>query len=180
MKLYTKQGDLGETSLVGGDRVMKDDVRISVCGDLDELNAHIGMLQTLGVPADENKLLSHIQELLFHAGGELSNPTFNMKSHIEPTDIAMLEQQIDALQQSTPDPCTFVLPGGCLSASQAHICRTVARRAERSIVTLSRGQRVDPLIIQFLNRLSDYFFALALNLNFIASVDEKKLYISCK
>lgn len=180
MKLYTRNGDTGETALVGGKRVMKDDVRISVCGDLDELNAHVGLLLSFGVPANEAALLGRVQELLFHIGAELSNPDFSMRSQLTPDDIAQLEHSVDTLQQATPDPCTFVLPGGCTSAAQSHICRTVARRAERNMVAMARECRVDSLILQFVNRLSDYFFILALNLNFIASIDENKLYISCK
>ena len=94
--------------------------------------------------------------------------------------IAQLEQCVDTLQKETPEPETFVLPGGCTAAAESHVCRTVARRAERSIVAMSHEYRVEPLILQFINRLSDYFFVLALNLNFITSIDEKKLYITCK
>ena len=180
MKLYTRHGDRGQTSLVGGERVEKDDVRISVCGDLDELNAHIGLLLSFGVPQGVSAELLHVQELLFYAGAELSNPHFAMKSHLTAADIDQLEQSIDQLQQATPDPETFILPGGCSSAAQSHVCRTVARRAERSIVAMLHTYHVEPLILQFVNRLSDYFFVLALYLNFIISVDEKKLYISCR
>lgn len=180
MKLYTRHGDAGQTSLVGGMRVMKDDVRIVVCGDLDELNAHIGLLMSFGVPqciADE---LSRVQELLFYVGAELSNPDFAMTSHLMPTDISQLEQAIDRLQQATPDPNTFILPTGCSAAAESHVCRTVARRAERSMVAMSHGYHVEAILLQFINRLSDYFFVLALYLNFITSIDEKKLYISCR
>ena len=161
MKLYTRHGDTGQTSLVGGKRVSKDDIRIAVCGDLDELNAHIGLLLSFGVPKRESAVLIHVQQLLFHIGGELSI--------------------VDEFGFSCwPRPTTFVLPGGCTAAAESHICRTVTRRAERSMVAMSHQYRVDPLAMQYVNRLSDYFFVLALNLNFISSIDEKKLYISCK
>lgn len=180
MKLYTRHGDTRQTSLVGGRRVMKDDIRIAVCGDLDELNAHIGMLLSFGVPERESDVLIRVQQQLFYIGGELSNPDFAMPSHLAAADIAQLEQCVDTLQKETPEPETFVLPGGCTAAAESHVCRTVARRAERSIVAMSHEYRVEPLILQFINRLSDYFFVLALNLNFITSIDEKKLYITCK
>lgn len=180
MKLYTRHGDTGQTALVGGKRVTKDDIRIAVCGDLDELNAHIGLLLSFGVPERESAVLIRVQQLLFHIGGELSNPDYTMSSHLTADDIAQLERSIDTLQQQTPEPTTFVLPGGCTAAAESHVCRTVTRRAERSMVAMSHQYRVDPLTMQFVNRLSDYFFVLALNLNFISSIDEKKLYISCK
>lgn len=180
MKLYTRHGDTGQTSLVGGKRVSKDDIRIAVCGDLDELNAHIGLLLSFGVPERESAVLIRVQQLLFHIGGELSNPDYTMSSHLTAADIAQLESSIYTLQKQTPEPSTFVLPGGCAAAAESHICRTVTRRAERSMVAMSHQYRVDPLAMQYVNRLSDYFFVLALNLNFISSIDEKKLYISCK
>ena len=121
MKLYTRHGDTGQTSLVGGKRVSKDDIRIAVCGDLDELNAHIGLLLSFGVPERESAVLIHVQQLLFHIGGELSNPDYTMSSHLTTADIAQLESSIDTLQQQTPEPTTFVLPGGCAAAAESHI-----------------------------------------------------------
>lgn len=180
MKLYTRHGDTGSTSLVGGERVPKDDLRISACGDLDELNAHVGKLLSSGVPQREALLLGDVQEQLFNIGAELSNSQRRLSSQLKPKNIQSLELSIDTLQATTPDPQTFILPGGCNAATQAHICRTVCRRAERSVVTMARQHDVDPIILQYINRLSDYFFVLALYLNFIASVDEKKLYISFK
>lgn len=102
MKLYTRHGDTGQTTLVGGKRVMKDDIRIAVCGDLDELNAHIGMLRSFGVPERELNVLIRVQQQLFHIGGELSNPDFAMQSHLTAADIAQLEQCVDTLQKETP------------------------------------------------------------------------------
>lgn len=180
MKLYTGHGDRGETSLVGGVRVMKDDERICACGDLDELNAHIGMLRSMDIPVSKDTQLGRIQELLFHIGAELSNVNVVLKSQLEAVDITQIERCIDELQTATPDPCTFVLPGGCMAAAQSHVCRTIARRAERAVVKMARTYNVDAVILEYLNRLSDYFFAFALYLNFITSVEENKLYISCK
>lgn len=180
MKLYTGHGDKGETSLVGGERVMKDDERICACGDLDELNANVGMMRSIGVPQEHDLWLRRIQELLFHIGAELSNSSLAMASQLSKEDITQIEHCIDELQAATPDPHTFVLPSGCLAATQSHVCRTIARRTERAVVHLTRTFHVNDLIIEYLNRLSDYFFALALYLNFITSVEENKLYISCK
>ncbi len=176
MKLYTKSGDCGMTSLVGGKRVSKTDIRICACGDIDELNAHIGLLQSLTGDKYTSQL-TLIQVLLFNIGTVLS--TSSMGS-INPQDITNIEHEIDSLQDSTPQPGTFVLPGGSMAAAQSHVCRTVCRRAERSVVELSAEHDVDPLILEYLNRLSDYFFVLALNLNFIDNIAEKKLYIPCK
>lgn len=176
MKLYTKSGDHGITSLVGGKRVPKTDIRICACGDIDELNAHIGLLHSM--TGDKfAPLLTSIQSCLFHLGTALSTLS---EGSIKPEDITTLEHEIDRLQDSTPQPGTFVLPGGSMSAAQSHVCRTVCRRAERSVVELSSHYAIAPSILEYLNRLSDYFFILALNLNFIEGIAEKKLYIPCK
>lgn len=176
MKLYTKSGDHGMTSLVGGKRVSKTDPRISACGDIDELNAHIGLLHSM-IGDKLAPPLASIQSCLFHLGTALSASS---QGSIKPQNITTLEHEIDRLQDSTPQPGTFVLPGGSMSAAQSHVCRTVCRRAERSVVELSSHYAIDPIILEYLNRLSDYFFVLALNLNFIEGIAEKKLYIPCK
>lgn len=173
MKLYTKSGDNGTTAIVGGKRVAKTDPRICACGDIDELNAHIGLLMSI---AGDNlsTLLTSIQTCLFHIGTALSAAE---PCEVNQDDVTALESEIDCLQHSTPEPGTFVLPGGCLAAAQSHVCRTVCRRAERSAVALSKQYFADPVAMQYINRLSDYFFALALYLNFTSGVDERKLYI---
>lgn len=176
MKYYTKTGDHGTTSLVGGKRVPKTDPRICACGDLDELNAHIGLLQAMA----DNRLAPQttaIQTCLFHIGTDISAST---TGGVAAGDVAMLEHEIDILQEQTPAPGTFVLPGGTKAAAQAHVCRAVCRRAERSLVCAGACHDIDPIAMQYLNRLSDYFFALALYLNFIEGIAEKKLYIACK
>lgn len=176
MKLYTKTGDQGTTSLVGGKRVTKTDLRICACGDIDELNAHIGLLHTMTGDRFATQLTS-MQACLFHIGTTLSAEYTN---RVTADDVADLEHEIDMLQTSTPAPGTFVLPGGCMAAAQSHICRTVCRRAERSIVEMSAQHKVDAVTLEYINRLSDYFFILALYLNFIEGCAEKKLYIPCK
>lgn len=176
MKYYTKTGDHGTTSLVGGKRVPKTDPRICACGDLDELNAHVGLLQATAHCGIAQQL-STIQTNLFHIGSSISAST---TGSVAAEDVAMLEHQIDILQEQTPAPGTFVLPGGTKAAAQAHVCRAVCRRAERSLVCAGACHDIDPIATQYLNRLSDYFFALALYLNFIEGMAEKKLYIACK
>lgn len=188
MKLYTKLGDDGSTSLYGGRRVMKDDIRIEVSGEIDELNAHIGLLSAM-VEGDAIEMLNEIQARLFIVGASLSSMAdgswrvgkeVHGKSCLSDVELARLEQEIDRLQAAVPQLETFVLPGGCTKAAQSHVCRTVCRRVERRLVALSRDVDVDALTMRFVNRLSDYFFSLALYLNFIEGYDEKKLYITCK
>ena len=194
MKFYTKSGDRGMTSIVGGKRVPKTDPRVSICGEIDELNAHIGMLASLVGTA--NRLTAHeaqslavelttIQKHLFHIGTALSASS---ACHEIASAVGWLERDIDRMQSVAPEVDTFVLPGGCAAAAESHVCRTICRRVERGIVALSAQHTTgkattlttDPIIEQYANRLSDYFFALALYLNFIEGVAEKKLYIPCK
>ena len=188
MKLYTKLGDDGSTSLYGGRRVMKDDIRIEVSGEIDELNAHIGLLSAM-VEGDVSEILDEIQARLFIVGASMSSMVDGSwrvgkevkgESSLSDLELARLEQEIDRLQAAVPQLDTFVLPGGCAKAAQSHVCRTVCRRVERRLVALSRDVDVDALTMQFVNRLSDFFFSLALYLNFIEGYDEKKLYITCK
>ena len=188
MKLYTKLGDDGSTSLYGGRRVMKDDIRIEVSGEIDELNAHIGLLSAM-VEGDVSEILDEIQARLFIVGASVSSMADGSwrvgkevkgESSLSDVELSRLEQEIDRLQAAVPQLETFVLPGGCTKAAQSHVCRTVCRRVERRLVALSRDVDVDALTMQFVNRLSDYFFCLALYLNFIEGYDEKKLYITCK
>lgn len=189
MKLYTKLGDDGSTSLYGGRRVMKDDIRIEVSGEIDELNAHIGLLSTM-VDNDVTELLNEIQARLFIVGSTIASSGIEGSwrvgkevhgmSCLSNVELARLEQEIDHLQAAIPSIDTFVLPGGCIKSAQSHVCRTVCRRIERRLVALSRDVDVDALTMRFVNRLSDYFFSLALYLNFIEGCGEKKLYITCK
>lgn len=188
MKLYTKLGDDGSTSLYGGRRVMKDDIRIEVSGEIDELNAHIGLLSAM-VEGDVSEILDEIQARLFIVGASMSSMADGSwrvgkevkgESSLSDIELVRLEQEIDRLQAAVPQLETFVLPGGCTKSAQSHVCRTVCRRVERRLVALSRDVDVDALTMRFVNRLSDYFFSLALYLNFIEGYDEKKLYITCK
>lgn len=189
MKLYSKRGDDGSTALVGGRRVYKNDIRIAVCGDIDELNCNIGRLVAdIGVMPDAGsdfvtsclQFLDTIQRQLFFVATSLcSGAAFSVCS-LDEAQVGALELEIDRLSGRVPELDTFVLPGGCVTAAQSHVCRTVCRRAERMLVDMSLQYTVDTLIMRFMNRLSDYFFILAVNLNFINNIPEKKIYITCK
>ena len=189
MKLYTRLGDDGTTSLYGGKRVMKDDIRIEVSGEIDELNAHIGLLAT-SCNAEVSRFLAEIQARLFIVGSSISSSmgitTWRVGKDVQGEgclgcdEIARLERETDRVSSLVPPLDTFVLPGGSAAAAQAHVCRTVCRRVERRMVTLGQEEPLNRLFMQFVNRLSDYFFSLALYLNFIEGCDEKKLYITCK
>lgn len=189
MKLYTRLGDDGTTSLYGGRRVQKDDLRIEVSGEIDELNAHIGVLASLA-DSDAAAMLDGIQARLFIIGSSLSSEGVGGRWRVGDSmhgdgclnehELRRMEDEIDRLQAATPAIDTFVLPGGGHAAAQAHVCRTVCRRVERRLVALGRKEHVGAVVMQYVNRLSDYFFVLALNLNFIEGRSEKKLYITCK
>ncbi len=170
MKLYTRKGDDGDTVLLDGTRVRKDDGRIAVFGTLDELNAHIGVAVSLSVeqrpdgPIEAiHQRLSHIQSELFSIGAELaaigSAKALKTIVHTTPEQVARLETWIDEACEPLAPLKTFVLPGGTPLASQLHVCRTVCRRAERGVVSLSPEHDVNSNTLVFLNRLSDLLFA---------------------
>ena len=180
MKIYTKRGDDGITSLADGTRVAKDDIRIEACGTVDELNAHIGLLVSLLKDNETVAFLQSQQNNLFSVGAILSsNKVFN-PGNINENDVRLLESAIDKLQDLLPPMTSFVLPGGTVAAAQAHVCRTVCRRAERRITALRNNAFQLGLIPAFLNRLSDYFFLLSRNLNFIDDKDEKTWPKTCR
>lgn len=176
--IYTGTGDHGETSLVGGKRVAKQDIRLEAYGTIDELNAHIGLLRTLlpdNMPDDAHLLLD-IQHRLFSIGSHLATDTADTAlreaSRIYPEEVARLEQRIDRLDDALPPLRNFVLPGGTTASAQAHVCRTVCRRAERRICQVAQEVLVDENILKFVNRLSDYFFVLARFNNYVKKQDE--------
>ena len=163
-KIYTKGGDRGTTLLVGGTRVAKDHDKIEAYGTVDELNAWIGVLSDAPENAERRPLLKEIQDRLFTVGAELAaEPDQHRKKLPElfETDITLLETEIDRYTEVLPPLRAFVLPGGHPLVSYAHVARTVARRAERQTVKLGRSEEVNPLIIKYLNRLSDYLFVLS-------------------
>jgi cob(I)alamin adenosyltransferase len=164
-KIYTKTGDKGETGLIGGARVGKDDPRVSACGDVDELNAALGVVRSLGVGAELDWLLGSIQRDLFALGAQLADPRSGGatagKSAIEDAHGRRLEQVIDAAETGLVPLTAFILPGGAPPGAQLHLARTVCRRAERSVVALAGTASVNPAVLVYLNRLSDLLFTLA-------------------
>ena len=173
MKVYTKTGDTGTTSLVGGKRVPKDCARLESYGTIDELNAQVGLLLTyVSEPMDRETLIG-IQNNLFVIGAQLATEAPQVPSVIiTSVDVTKLEQSIDAASEGLPKWRGFTLPGGCRPAALAHVCRTICRRAERRILTLNSSEEVAPELLAYVNRLSDYFYILALRLNFLQGTDE--------
>lgn len=183
MKIYTKKGDNGQTSLYGGRKISKAHIRVEAYGTTDELNAIVGTILSENISKIfENQLLI-IQHQLFVIGAELATPTENLKlkngktrlkNRIEGKDILEIESWIDEQQANLPTITHFILPGGGKASSQAHVARTVCRRTERIAVTLNEYEELRPEIIQYLNRLSDYFFTLARTLAKEAGIQETK------
>jgi cob(I)alamin adenosyltransferase len=164
MKIYTKTGDKGETSLVYGTRVRKNDMRIDSYGTVDELNAYIGLLRDQAVNERRKDILKEVQDRLFTIGASLATePNKDRKKipDLYESDVELLEKEMDKMDTELPELRHFVLPGGHESVSFCHVARTVCRRAERLCVALSREVEVDDLIIKYLNRLSDYLFVLS-------------------
>ncbi len=162
-RIYTKTGDDGTTGLFGGARLPKDHIRIEAYGTVDELNAVIGWLMTSHAHSEVNVFLKNIQSRLFTVGSNLaSDPDKEMITpDLLEEDIHQVEKAIDTMQAGLPELKHFILPGGSAAVSAAHVARTVCRRAERRCVTLSQHSNVEPIILLYLNRLSDYFFVLA-------------------
>ena len=164
MKIYTKTGDIGETSLFGGRRVSKSDLRIETYGTTDELNSWIGLIRDVNTNESERELLKEIQDRIFTLGAELAADPDNQKlktPDLHESDIEALEKAIDAMDAVLEPLRNFILPGGHVHVSYCHVARTVCRRAERLTVLLHKESEVHPLIIKYLNRLSDYLFTLA-------------------
>lgn len=164
MKIYTKTGDTGTTSLFGGRRVSKSDLRIDTYGTVDELNSYIGLLRDQEVNKSRKIVLVEIQDRLFTIGSILATEPGNSKVKIPAlaeSDIHLLEKEIDEMEASLPAMKSFVLPGGHPSVSVCHVTRTVCRRAERLTVALHTVEPINELVIKYLNRLSDYLFVLS-------------------
>jgi cob(I)alamin adenosyltransferase len=161
-RIYTRTGDDGTTGLADGSRVGKDTLRIDVIGDVDELNSALGVLLAEELPPEIRAPLTTVQHDLLDMGGELSVPGHGL---IAESHVANLERELEALNSTLPALRDFVLPGGTRAAAVAHVARTVCRRAERKLVALSRAESVPPLLLQYLNRLSDLLFVCARVLN---------------
>jgi cob(I)alamin adenosyltransferase len=163
-KIYTKTGDNGSTSLVGGTRLPKDHIKIEAFGSVDELNAWIGVLSDVSENESRKSFLKEIQDRLFTIGSTLASEEEYNKSKLPElyeSDIEVLENAMDEYNEEIPPLRSFVLPGGHTLVSQTHVARTVCRRAERHVIRLSHEEAVEPLIIKYLNRLSDYLFVLS-------------------
>lgn len=161
-KIYTKTGDTGETSLFGGARVPKSHLRVEAYGTVDELNSYIGLLGDLIDTPQYKWVLKEIQDRLFTIGSVLaSDPAKNMAvPDVKVEDIQLLENEIDTMELALPPLKNFILPGGHQTISFCNVARTVCRRAERLAVALDTIEKIDPLSIKYLNRLSDYLFVL--------------------
>lgn len=174
--VYTKTGDKGQTSLIGGTRVPKQHIRLEAYGTIDELNAYIGMIWSYPVPEDVKKMIYDIQNQLFVVGAWLAtdDAASDMKQQLIGDDALTqrLEEEMDRMENDLPPLKYFVLPGGHPAVAAAHIVRTVCRRAERCVMRLNDEFPVEGWILVFLNRLSDYFFVLSRHLTNYFQVDE--------
>lgn len=176
MKIYTKTGDNGETGLIDGKRLSKDSLRIQAYGEIDELNAVLGLCRCSNKNQKLEKILHELQVELFDLGAGLATP-LNKKlkiSRITAEQIQNLEQWIDDIEEKLTPLKNFILPGGTPTASHLHLARTVCRHAERSIVALSKKEKINPNIIPFVNRLSDLLFVMARFSNKLDGVKEEK------
>lgn len=177
MKIYTKTGDKGTTSLVGGTRVAKTHVRLEAYGTLDELNAHLGILSTSLTAEKDIADVRWMQHVLFVVGTRLAteegSPCWEELTRVTDDDVNRIEQLIDTMQIHLPPLKAFVLSGGTCASAQAHVCRTVCRRTERCVWRMvEAGIRVEEEILSFLNRMSDYLFVLSRKINHIANCNE--------
>lgn len=161
LKIYTKTGDQGQTGLFGGQIVSKSDLRVRAYGSVDELNAFTGALYDQISLDAARELLFEVQHRLFSIGAHLAaGPEMPIPTDLRESDLLLLENAIDSMDAELPPLRNFILPGGHPQVSATHICRTVARRAEREVVALHLDHPIDPLVLKYLNRLSDYFFVL--------------------
>jgi len=178
MKIYTRTGDAGTTSLVGGKRVRKDSARLEAYGTVDELNSFLGLLLAEdSVDEAARATLLMVQNKLFNVGAYLatdnSDTPMAVPAGLGHKAIGELERQIDLMTDRLPQLNSFILPGGCRAAAQANVCRAVCRRAERRVIALTQEARVDDSVIRFLNRLSDYLFTLGRLLNVMSDTAEQ-------
>lgn len=181
MKIYTKTGDKGETSLVHGVRVPKYADRVEAYGTCDEANSQIGLALSLLPQTEEwtqlRAVFHMIQTKLFHVGAELATPEGKKVGWpIAEEDVAFLEEQIDKLSADQPELTNFILPGGHPASSAFHVARTVVRRAERKAVHVAQQEQVNQAVVKYLNRLSDYLFVVARHVNLQAGTAEQYLH----
>ncbi|HLL02415.1 MAG TPA: cob(I)yrinic acid a,c-diamide adenosyltransferase [Myxococcaceae bacterium] len=178
MKIYTKTGDAGETGLFGGGRVSKDDERVDAYGEVDELNATLGLARGFSVPGELDGLLQRLQDQLFTVGAVLATPLDTKASahipQLKPEWVEAMEKAIDGFETELPKMTHFILPGGSQASSALHLARTVCRRAERRVVPMLREGKVPAEVGVFLNRLSDLLFVMARVANHRAGVPDVK------
>lgn len=178
MKIYTKTGDAGETGLFGGGRVSKADERVDAYGEVDELNATLGLARSFGLPPDVDALLQRLQDQLFTVGAVLATPAeTKAAAHIpvlQPEWVEAMERAIDTFEAELSPMTHFILPGGTQAASALHVARTVCRRAERRVVPLLASGKAPAPVVVFLNRLSDLLFTLARLANHRAGMQDVK------
>lgn len=179
MRIYTRTGDQGETGLFGGQRVVKNHPRVAAYGEVDELNAHLGVCRACCEDAEIGERLQRLQSELFVVGADLATPTeqgdqVGRRTVPRVTEgmVAELEAQIDRYEDATPPLKTFILPGGTPLGAQLHLARTVCRRAERAVITASGKEQLNPDAAVYLNRLSDLLFTLARAANHRAGKEE--------
>ena len=183
-RVYTRTGDKGETSLVGGVRIKKSDIRLEAYGTVDELSAHLGLLVSMMAEGEERDFIIRVQNNLFnvctHLATDQSQTPLYPSAHLADGEIEAMEQRIDKLNGALPERQGFILPGGTTAAAQAHVCRTVCRRAERRIAALAEVATIAPEMQQYVNRLSDYLFILAKIINFNEGKSEIIWENACK
>ena len=175
MKIYTKKGDTGTTQLIGGTRVPKNHIRIEAYGTVDELNSYIGLTSDSISDVKVKDILKEIQDRLFTIGSSLASDPEKSKMKIpdlKEDDVTLLENEMDKMNEHLPEMKSFILPGGLAANSICHIARCVCRRAERLAVALSENEPVEPLVIKYLNRLSDYLFVLSRKISRDADAEE--------
>jgi cob(I)alamin adenosyltransferase len=175
-RIYTRTGDAGETGLLGGGRISKDDLRIEACGSVDELNAAIGAARSLELDGEVDRHLARVQAELFCVGSQLATPSqAGARSGIPAVEAAWsdeLERAIDGWEAEVPPLARFLLPGGSAGGAALHVARCACRRAERRVVALHRQDEVQGLVLAYLNRLSDFLFVAARVVNHRAKVPE--------
>ncbi len=165
MKIYTRTGDDGTTSLIGGSRVKKYDLRLDAYGTVDELNSYLGVVRSMQTDQQADRMIEKIQNKLFVIGANLASDgsvsLISQQLPVGESDIVVLEKEMDRMNEQLPELRNFILPGGSQATSFCHVARTVCRRAERLIVELAEKTEVDPNLIKYMNRLSDYLFVLS-------------------
>jgi cob(I)alamin adenosyltransferase len=180
VRIYTKSGDAGQTSFLGGRRVSKDDTRVAAYGDIDELNSSIGIAVATDPVELEHELLIGVQKDLFCLGARLASPDpekltkLLAKTTLQDARLTELESAIDRIDEELPDLSSFILPGGTAKSARLHYARSVCRRAERSVVALAKHEAVPAIALAYLNRLSDLLFVVARVTNHRSNVPDIK------